>query len=322
MKHDQYRELLHLFLFHELDEEERQVLDEHLKTCSACSEELVELQKLDSILQKGARLEVTDELLAEARRELRVALRLVQARRSRWSEWVERFGFVSAPAFRVALVGVATLVIGISVGYLAFAPSAVSGVAGMIPAVKTSAVERSDTRVSAFRFVQQASETGEVEFVFDLVTPVRMRGNVSDNAIQRVLAQALLSEENPGARLRTVSTLASQLEPMGKPDPEIKGALLQTVKSDGNVGVRKQALRALQKFPIDKEIKDALLYVLRTETNPAMRIEVINHLEKPMLSRELAGQDILDVLKERMQNDKNNYIRLRAQNVYEEVKQQ
>jgi hypothetical protein len=81
-------------------------------------------------------------------------------------------------------------------------------------------------------------------------------------------------------------------------------------------------LRALQKFPIDKEIKDALLYVLRTETNPAMRIEVINHLEKPMLSRELAGQDILDVLKERMQNDKNNYIRLRAQNVYEEVKQQ
>ncbi|MEX0737585.1 MAG: HEAT repeat domain-containing protein, partial [Bacteroidota bacterium] len=92
--------------------------------------------------------------------------------------------------------------------------------------------------------------------------------------------------------------------------------------SDVNVGVRKEALRVLQKFPLDHDIRDALLYVLRLETNPAMRIDVINVLEKPVLDGRLRDDEVLNVLREKMQSDNNNYIRLRARNVYEEVQQQ
>jgi hypothetical protein len=78
----------------------------------------------------------------------------------------------------------------------------------------------------------------------------------------------------------------------------------------------------MQKYAIDKEIKDALLFVLRNETNSSMRIDVINYLEKPFLADRLIDQDILNGLKQSMQFDNNNYIRIRARNVYEEVIQQ
>lgn len=321
MKHTQYRELLHLSLYQELDDDQQEVLNDHLVKCQSCAEEFAEMGRLDAILRQGKQVEVTDALLDEARRELRVALRLERSKRSRWQEWIERFDILPTPELRLAFGGVATLLVGLTIGYLTFAPSDTEGVAGLIPAVGTASAERSDTRIAGFRFVQPMSENGEVAFVFDLVTPVRMKGNVADNSVQRVLAQALVSEENPGSRLRTVSALGSQVESSKTLDGEVKRALLQALKADGNVGVRKEALRVLQGFPIDNEIKEGLLYVLSHETNPTMRIDVINHLEKPVLSRELVGQDILDVLKERMQTDNNNYIRLKAQNVYEEAKQ-
>jgi len=110
--------------------------------------------------------------------------------------------------------------------------------------------------------------------------------------------------------------------PRGASPEEIKRALIQALKSDGNAGVRKEALKALQKLPVDKVIKDALLYLLSHESNPGIRVEAINYLDKFVLSDKPYDTDILKVLKERMQSDNNNYVRIRAKNVYEEVQQQ
>lgn len=322
MRHEQLRQLLHLSLYHELDDDQRTVLDHHLNTCTDCSAEFAKLQKLDNLLQKVHRVEVTDQLLDEARRELRVALRLEQSRRFRFSEWLDRLNIMPLPSARIAFWGVATLVVGMSLGYLVFSPASASEGIGVIPAVGQAVMERNEPRVSGLRFIQQPQEGGSVEVAFDLVTPVRMKGNVADNAIQRVLAQALLNEENPGARIRTVSALADQVDSSTKPDEEIKSALIQALKSDGNAGVRKEALKALQKLPVDKVIKDALLYLLSHESNPGIRVEAINYLDRFVLSEKPYDTDILKVLKERMQTDNNNYVRIRAKNVYEEVQQQ
>lgn len=322
MKHEQLRELLHLSLYHELDDDQKSVLDQHLKTCTDCSAEMAKLQKLDNLLQKGRRIEVTDQLLDEARRELRVALRLEQSRRFSFSEWIDRLNIIPAPAFRVALGGVATLVVGLSLGYLVFSPGTASEGIKMMPAVGQAVVERNEPRVTGFRFIQQPQEGGDVEIAFDFVTPVRMKGNISDNAIQRVLAQALVSEQNAGARIRTVSALAGHVESSKKPDEDVKAALIRALKSDGNAGVRKEALKALQKLPVDKVVKDALLYLLSHESNPGIRVEAINYLDRYVLGDSPYDQDVLNVLKERMQTDNNNYVRIRAKNVYEEVQQQ
>jgi anti-sigma factor RsiW len=321
MKHEYYQELLHLSLYGDLEEDEERCLDEHVQTCSDCSTELAELKKLNAVLRQRSQVEVTDQLLDEARRELRVALRIAESKRFSLAEWIERFTFFPMPSVRLAAVSGATLVIGLSLGYLAFHPGEDSQLSGVMPAVGSSMVERTEPRVSGFRFLQQPQENGDVEIAFDLVTPVRLKGNVADNAVQRVLAQALMNEQNPGARIRTVSALAAQVDASLRPDEEVKAALIQALKSDGNVGVRREALKALRKLPIDKVIKDALLYLLTHDRNPGIRVEAINYLDQSVLTDEVRDPDILKVLQERMQKDENNYVRIRAKNVYEEAQQ-
>ena len=322
MKHDRFKELLHLSFYHELDGRDRMVLDEHLDTCSECRSESTELEKLDSLLVRSPRLDVSDSLLDEARRELRIALRLEKSKRPFWEVWLASLSIFDSPGTRLAFGGVLTLVVGFFVGYLVFMPSGLSDVRTTLPGLNQASAQRSEPRVSNFRLIHQAPDAEEVEFSFEMVTPVLMRGNLKDNAVQRIMAQALLSDQNPGARLMTVNALSNQVGTANPPDKEIKNALIQAMKKDANVGVRREALKAIQKFPIDSDIKDALLFILKNEANPSMRIDVINYLEKPVLAHQLIDPDILNGLKHSMQSDNNNYIRILAKNVYEEVNQQ
>ncbi|HTY35901.1 MAG TPA: HEAT repeat domain-containing protein [Bacteroidota bacterium] len=322
MKHEQFKELLHLSFHGELSEDEHALLKEHLGGCSECRAEAAELERLDGILSKSPRLEVSDALLNEARRQLRTALREERMKRSAWTEFTEWIDELLSPAMRLALGGAMILVVGVSLGYVVFGSFGEPGALRTLPGISQASMQHSDPRISNFHIVSRRPESSEVEFSFDMVTPVRMRGNVNDPSVQKVMAQALLSDQNPGARLQTVSALSNQMEREKNPDKEIKAALIQAMKADANVGVRREALRAIQKFELDKETKDALLFVLRNESNPGIRIEVINFLEKPVLASKTVDPEILNSLKQSMQSDNNNYIRIRAKNIYEEVNQQ
>ncbi|MBM4160119.1 MAG: hypothetical protein FJ217_03370 [Ignavibacteria bacterium] len=321
MTHQDYKDLIHLSFLQELSEDEQSVLEEHLRDCPECGAEAGELKHLHEVIGRHSGGDITDDLLFQARRELRVALRLERAKKTRWIDLLERFNIMSYPTVRVAFASAAMLVIGLGLGYLLFVPTTSVTSVGEAGSLQGADSQSGATKVSNLRFISQQTETGEVEFTFEMVTPIRMRGSVRDNVVQRVLAQALLNEQNPGARLQTVSTLGTQLQPAALQDHEIKRSLIRALKADPNVGVRREALLTLQKLPLDEEVKQAFLYVLRHETNPAMRIDVINSLEKPVLAGKMIDKDILDVLREKMQTDENNYVRARARNVYEEGQQ-
>jgi hypothetical protein len=293
-----------------------------VESCDDCREELEELKRLGALLNSGQRIEVTDQLLDEARRELRVALRLERSKRPFWADLAEQLATLASPATRFALGGAAMIVVGLAAGYLLFKPSEANGVFGITQAVGQASAQSTETKITNFRFVGQPLQASEVEFTFEMVTPVHLKGNLNDAVIQRVMAQALMNDQNPGARLRTVSAIANEVEELKSSDKEIKAALLQAVKGDPNVGVRKQAMRALQRFPLDTEIRDALIFVLKHEDNPGIRIDAISHLHSPELSRGMVDQDLLSVLKEKMKSDNNNYVRTRAKQFYEEVQPQ
>ena len=322
MNHKKYRELLHLSFASELGDEEQRVLAAHLEMCERCREERRELENLHGILGlPGTSVPPGDELLQEARRELRVSLRMERSRRSLWDRVLEWMDATTSPPLRLAVGGAAILLVGMGISYLLFSPSVQTGRVNEAPSLAAVATERGETRVTNLHFISQDPAKEQVDFTFDMVTPIHVQGSTNDLAVQKVLAQALLNDQNPGARLKTVSALASQVEQSKLPDREIKAALIQALKTDVNVGVRKEALATLEKLPLDQDIKQAFLYVLKHETNPAMRIEVINYLEKPVLEGQWTGKDILDVLREKMQSDDNNYIRNRARNVLQEVRQ-
>ncbi|HEY7162541.1 MAG TPA: HEAT repeat domain-containing protein, partial [Acidobacteriota bacterium] len=143
-----------------------------------------------------------------------------------------------------------------------------------------------------------------------------VKGNVNDERIQYLLTYALEREQNPGVRLRAVNTIGANKK--ASADPEIKKALISALKSDGNDGVRKEAMAVLKTYPFDSDIRNAFVYVLQRDANAALRIDAIKSLEE----NKIQDKELLTVLKEKSESDDNSYIRRRATNILQEVSQQ
>ncbi len=311
MKHTEYRELLHLLALEEVNPSDRTILDDHLRTCGDCRDEFARLGKFYGLLRHfEPAVRVDDNLLQDARQQLRVVLRREQSRPRFLATIKERLSSFIALRYQIAVAGVSTLALGIFIGHRIFAPSdPLPPDAQLIPA---------DARITNLKFLAATERSDEVEFTFDAVQLVKMRGSVNDPVIQKVLTHAMLNDPNPGVRLRAVNVVAApRTEP---PDKEIKAALILTLRSDPNAGVRKEALMALRQYPPDKAIKNALLNTLMTDKNPGLRVAAINGLDSLRVHGQSTDQSVLNALKDKMQSDDNTYIRLRARTVLQEAR--
>jgi hypothetical protein len=316
MEHGQYEDLLQLSMYDELEPGQRQLLNDHLVSCAVCRTELMELQHLHTVLGHSAVVEVNDELLREARQELRSALRRERTGRTQWQRIR---GWMSLPAsgYRLVFGSGFAAVVGIVVGYVVFSPSLRQE--STQPVAGNAAGTDGATRITNVRFVDADGSDGNIEFTFDAVAPVHVRGSVNDENVQKILTHAILNDQNPGTRLRSVNALAGR--EIKEPDRELKAALIGALKSDENPGVRTEALRVLQSFPFDDEIKDAFLHVLVHDKNSGLRIAAINSLDSARTVGR-ADQEVLNVMRESMRSDDNSYVRFRAKSVLQEVRNQ
>ena len=319
VNHQQYKEWLQLSMYDELTAEEQKLLEQHLRDCASCRRDAEELNLLHWTLQKAGRFHLSENALLDARQELRLALRAERTKPSVWERLSGFFAVSILPNYRVALGGAAMLLAGLVVGRYALTPATPTALQSTQEATFTSSFD-GEPRISNIRFIDSDASDGEVEFSFEAVSPVHVKGNINDERVQKVLAHALVNDQNPGVRLRTVNAIASQGERLRIPDREIRAALILAVKTDENPGVRKEALKTLRSFPFDEEIKQAFLYVLMKDKNPALRIEAINSLDSARTR--VVDKELMDVLTQRMQSDENSYVRIRAKAVLEEVKNQ
>ncbi len=175
-----------------------------------------------------------------------------------------------------------------------------------------------DTKISDIRFISKNAADGTVEFTFDAVKPMHMKGKISDPRVQNVLTYSMLNEDNPGTRLNTINLINSSSQP--QPDPEIKHALLSVVKYDNNQGVRLEAMKLLKKFSFDDEIKNSMLYILQKDSSSAMRIEAMNQLVQANKKGNTFNKEDLSVFRQKEQQDDNNFIRYQAKTVLKEYK--
>jgi hypothetical protein len=173
-----------------------------------------------------------------------------------------------------------------------------------------------DTRISNIQFLNKNAGNGTVEFTFDAIKPMHIKGKINDPQVQNVLMYSMLNEDNPGTRLNTINLINSSGQP--QPDNEIKNALLSVVKFDNNQGVRWEAMKLLNKFSFDDEIKNALLYVLQNDSSSGMRIEAMNRLVQANKTGSTFNKEDLSVFRQKMQQDDNNYIRYQAKTVLKE----
>ena len=332
MKHAQFKEWLHLSAVDELNDDARRLLDAHLGGCSECQDELKALLKFQSVIAENPPVEVTDRMLLEARQQLHLSLLEYRLRKPFWervAHWSQDF---VVRTYKIASGGIAMAALGVFVGYLIFfqpqkveekAPRIELPVVGQAMQSNSGAESftQGNTRTSDLHLIDAGGNDGTVEFTFEAVTPMHVRGNINDDKVQKVLARALVNEENAGVRLQTVNAIASQGPNPKNFDPEVKAALISALKGDENPGVRQQALRVLLRQTLDNEIKQALVYTLTHDNNSGMRIAAINGLAAASMDGHHFDQDILTIIKQKMDSDKNNYVRRQARTVIEEVAQ-
>ncbi len=310
MNHQQWKEWVNLLAYEELDAERKRLTEEHIKDCASCREDWDQLKRLHRVMDDHAVQVPTEHLLNEARQELRAALRYERNKPTASSHVRDLFSrFV--PSFRVGMSFAAMLVVGLFVGYM-MAPTKIM----MVPTVsELKPLNTSNLDISNIRFMDADPKDGQIEFAYDEVKPMRVKGSINDQNIQRLLTYALEREQNPGVRLRAVNTIGANKKVA---DPEIKKALITALKSDGNDGVRKEAMAVLKTYPFDSDIQNAFVYVLQRDANAALRIDAIKSLE----DNKIQDQEMLTVLKEKSESDDNSYIRRRAKDFLQEVSQQ
>ena len=317
MNHKEYRQKLPLLVYGELSKEEQTDLNTHLDNCAECSDELQELQMLQSTADAAAS-KPSERLLEESRMELRAALRLERSRYTWKDIWTERLqGWL--PIFRLSFATMASLAFGIFIGYKAIRPEQTEVTQQQktdVPVVNATGNvpvwDSTDLRITNVKFEDADASDGNVEFTFEAVTPMTYKGSINDPKAQKVLTYALVNAQNPGIRLRAVNALS--VEKLKQPDPTVKNALLEALLKDENPGVRMEALTALQRLEMDDDIKKAFLQVLVKDTNAGLRIAAIKSIE----AERLMDHEVVKALKA-VQSDDEEYVRLSAKKMIQEV---
>jgi hypothetical protein len=323
MNHKQYKEWLQLSLYDELSEQERALLENHLLTCDSCRVELDELKKFHALVSHFKPMTIEEPLLQDVRRMLRQNIQATAGNTSLWKKLLNALDDAIAPPLQVALGGAATLCVGILIGYFALKSPSEKILSLRETAFSSTAVEAGESQIINIRFVDRDVQSGNVEFTFESVTPMHIRGNINDDKVQKVLARALVSEQNAGVRLRAVNMIGSQsgLKLSGGPglDTDVRNALISALLHDRNLGVRKEAIHVLKNYLPDPAIVRAFLTVLSNEKNTGLKITAINSLDMSKYENQPMSGEIIDMLKSKAQSDDNNYIRIKAKLALQEV---
>jgi hypothetical protein len=316
MPHNDYKKMIRLALYSELDADEQKKLEDHLSSCEECRKEIETQRNFLNIISDSEKKEIDDTLLHDARTQLRGALRIERGKRMfDLKNIFNLFDFVNPP-YRLAIVGVTTLVIGFFMGYLLINPSPEIRYIGTSDNGSESVFYQQDVKISNITFIDSDASDGEVEFRFEAVKPMHFKGSVDDPNVQSVLTYAMLNEQNPGSRLNSINAMVSENKMTS--DPELKNALITVAITDKNPGVKREALNLLKKLPYDENIKQAYIYILTNDTSSALRITAINALFETIQSGQKLNENDLKLFKEKSKDDDNNYIRLLTKTILQE----
>jgi hypothetical protein len=202
----------------------------------------------------------------------------------------------------------ALLVAGFWMGH-AFNPSASQRAGGDAP-MEASLIPTAplESALAGIQSVAINPEQNQVEIVVEEVTRRKIIGRPQDPNIRKLLLSTMRGYPNSGVRLDTLEILTR-----GVDDSDVRATLLEAMVEDENPGVRLKALEAMRSRTADPAVRQALVKVLREDSNPGMRVHAIDLLiENP--SRDLVGvlQDVID-------SERNNYVRLQCSKTLQEL---
>jgi HEAT repeats/Putative zinc-finger len=313
----EFEQSLVLYAVGELAGAERQSAENHLQECVACAAFLDEGQRLLAVVRSAQPDEPDVNLLASCRSALADALDQAgePGRFTRWAGLLLSGNWFGLPP---ALGAALLLLIGFSVGTLAprllrttvSQPTDSSGsVANQAALLNDQIAHGADiSRIN----VTPAGENvpPQVEVQLSSPHPLVVSGNVNDNDVKRVFLYVLQNSArfSPDVRLDSVELLKPRYQ-----DADVTLALCQLVRSDSNTAVRLKAQEALRSCAPSPQVLSALLETLAGDSNPGVRVEAANALLDLVDKGGVLDQPgQMDLLRDRMQKDSNNYVRLQS----------
>jgi hypothetical protein len=313
MDHDKFKELNSLSVYEELKTDEQSELLHHLVICTDCFADFEEKRKLKQILSEHKLKEPGAALLNQARRELRIALEN-NYKKNIITGLFDILASFFINNYKLILTGTAMVIIGLFVGKFIFSPNTSKDSLSFW--ANSDSLIKNNAQITNVKFADNIAAGGEVEFSFDAVNPVHVKGNINDPKIQNILSLAMVNGDNPGVRLNSINLINSNTS--GVIDKDIRVAMINVIKNDPNPGVRREALKLMKKIPYNDEIKKTLLYVLQFDKNISMRIEAINLLMDAQKDGHSFNNDDLNIFRAKLKQDNNIYIQYRVKSVLKE----
>lgn len=310
-----------LYLWDELDDEKCDALELHFDQCAGCRAAVESERRLLAMLQAAAPSDPPMDLLTQCRVELSEKIEqagmpgfwtrlgtVLWPRGLRWSF----SGWLNAhPAFSAAVL----VILGISIGAMVprFVP--VNENVAQVPTSGASVVEaRADALpVSGFSVtdldVSEGATGPLIVFRGRRETPEEWSGQASDPQVRRVLMSLIQNGQRFTADTRIKSVEALQA---AASDEQVRRLLCEVARSDGNPAVRLRAIESLKGLGQDELVQQTILEALLQDQNPGVRIEAMNALRDLVESAATPDRELVRVLRERMQNDSNTYIRVQS----------
>jgi HEAT repeats len=318
----------------ELDDIGSAAVAEHASVCANCAAVLLRETRLHSALaahdEAGESLDRSGFLLARCRSELSETLDDAQAAGERswlaWlspAHWAETFRQVLA--FHPGWSTAALLIAG-----------ALGGIAGRAwyrettfplpgkPLMTVSAAPRvSDRQLETMdaqdiRLEPQEGAALRVELRLRSEQPMVLQGTPDDAEIRRVLSYVVGHGQRfgPALRLDSLDVLRTHTS-----DPQVRSALCDAALRDSNPAVRLKALEALRSFGVDPAARQAMFEALAADNNSGVRIEAVDELQAALAALQTAPPNnrAVAILRDRMHNDPNRYIRLRSASVLSQL---
>ena len=300
MKCDWTKENLVLYIYDELADDAKFEIENHIRGCIACREELESAKALKHDLSAMPVLEVSPNLLAASRMQLQESLEHAEQSRSAWSTFIFDFaGWMNqiklAPALTAAL-----LMIGFAGGTITTWKLA----SHETPVQVGNQETKQDVGVAAIESILTDPTSNNVTIKYDTLHPQTLVGSANDPRVQQLLLLATHSNRDSDVRLDSIDLLKDSAG-----DNDVRDALISALRYDKNPGVRLKALDGLKSYVRnDVHVRDAVLEALLHDDNAGVRSEAIGLLDPVK-----ADSSIREALEILAKSDPNQFIRTQSQ---------
>jgi len=300
MNCDWTKENVVLYIYGELADDGKFEFEQHVRQCLGCRRELDTALEFKDAMATLPVKDVSPSFLAANRMELQERLEHAEQSRNIFSSLVfDLTGWMNQVKLAPALTAV-LLMIGFAGGvgttYRMMDHNTAVKPGG--PAITPVPVETAN--IAGIDSITPDANSNQVSIRYNTLTPQTLSGSMDDPRVRQLLLLGAQNTRNPGVVLDSINALNR-----GSADNEVREALINSLRTDHNVGVRLECLDGLKGYVRDDvHVRDAVIEALVHDNNAGVRQRAISLLDD--VKADSSVRAALTVLAER---DPNKFIR-------------